>query len=48
MKAPLRLGHVLDSFRAAVAAQSNGPPEPLFSRGLPYGGEEQAKYLPGR
>ena len=33
-EAPLRLGHVLDSFRIAAAARSNGPPEPLFSRGF--------------
>jgi hypothetical protein len=39
---PLRLGDVLDSFHVA-AARSNGPPEPLFSRGLSYGGEEHAK-----
>jgi hypothetical protein len=31
---PLRLGHVLDSYRIAAAARSNGPPEPLFSRGF--------------
>ena len=43
---PLRLGDVLDSFHVA-AARSNGPPEPLFSRGLPCGGEQHAKYLPG-
>src|ERR1700731_2830075 len=42
--APLRSGYVLDGFRI-TAARSNGPPEPLFSRGLPCGGQRHAKFF---
>jgi hypothetical protein len=38
------LGHVLDGFRIAAAARSNGPPEPLFF--AEAGGASRRQTLP--